>query len=292
MLIVRVILTAVALLFAVSAWSNDPAPSAWKVSTPQQQKAEKNYDPADGHQRGTDSRPFVIKFANAPQGQPTTESTQSYSTNNSFCNWWPYGPEWSIAIFTLLLVIIGAVTAFVLFCQVRQLQRQVTAMTNEFIVSHRPRIRIKHVSIANDSIAVASPLASIAFVNYGEGTAIIRVCRFRAIVLPPDKYLPTMPNEKMFFNMPFNAAQRNVLAGVTILLANFDIRGGLSQDHFDIQSDGARIYCFGDIEYSDISEKRIMKTAFCRVFKLRDGTNESKIGYFAVENNPDYEYQD
>src|SRR5712692_2387439 len=79
--------------------------------------------------------------------------------------------EEATAFFTLLLVIVGALTAVVLFCQVRLLRQQVRAMRNEFIASHRPIVRLRKL-IAIPGNNQIQPLCEIVNIGMTQATIV------------------------------------------------------------------------------------------------------------------------
>jgi hypothetical protein len=93
----------------------------------------------------------------------------------------------------LLLVIVGTITAVVLYCQSRHMGRTVSAMLREFKTTHRPRIRIKHVWLDQPLEAGRPVMVQLVTVNTGSLPA--RIIRFNVVthVVPRERHPPNDP---------------------------------------------------------------------------------------------------
>jgi len=169
---------------------------------------------------------------------------------------------------------------------------------NEFISSHRPRMRLKHIWFTNDTDwRLGRPLeVNLDLVNIGNTPAHITWINYESIILPTGIRLPQRPP---YDEMPFGPDLR-----ITRFRAEADLRPGITlarqvcdglilddQGVHDILWGEKKLYLIGTIEYWDAAGLR--QTAFCR--RLAFNTYPPAVGDFGrfeIENDRDYEYEE
>jgi len=158
---------------------------------------------------------------------------------------------------------------------------QVKLARQEFLSTHRPKIRIKHVWLMNAFwydvpvnvrvVCVNVGTTDAQLVDYGVDFLIIR----RGRSLPPDH------------QFAFRRVISTVLkAGISGPFPDLDYI--LTEaDEIDVRNNAADFYCVGYLHYMD-SAGRIRTTAFCRRLVLEG----QRSGHFVKVEHPDYEYED
>ena len=87
----------------------------------------------------------------------------------------------------------------------------------------------------------------------------------------------------------------NLFEGITFDLPEIsDGRILTDEENAGIRQGAMRLYCFGCVDYTDISESaRVKKTAFCRVLEVpKTPRSYQDVGRLVVHHDADYEYQD
>jgi hypothetical protein len=217
--------------------------------------------------------------------------------------------DWLLALFTLALVIftreLVRSTNRLWEAGERQLQFTNAALSlsrDEFLSSHRPRMRLKHAWFTDQtSWRLGGPLEiNLDFVNVGNTDAYVQMVNYQSLLIPLGEKLPQRPpydevpssgiritRFPTFVNPPSGALP----SGTTFARQVCD--GILSEQHVkDIIWGTQGLYLIGTVEYVD-ALRRIRQTAFCR--RLTYQTYPPTIGdmgRFEVENDPDYEYED
>lgn len=154
-----------------AAFSNNPIPSEGKEIASPQQQSKDTKKPAATDQRGTEQEPLFIKIVNTKNADSkTTKNEEQRGDKPPFI--WGMTAEEAIAVFTLSLVIVGALTAAVLVCQSYLLRQQVIAAREEFISTHRPHFILRDAYCESNEIG--DPISvTYAIVNIGETPACI-----------------------------------------------------------------------------------------------------------------------
>ena len=197
---------------------------------------------------------------------------------------WVRDPNNLTAISTLVLAAFTIVLAWVGYCQARLIRKSIDLARDEFLSTHRPKIRIKHVWLLNEALHYNEALkVRVVCVNKGRTTAIISDYSVEFFVVKDHRSLPIDP--KM---APINVNGFALQSGISLPLP--DISYDLSEaDEIGIRREGSKLYCAGVVHYSD-GIGRIRTTAFCRLYQLPDSLVGA--GRFVAVDNPDYEYQD
>jgi len=301
-LTMRWIFLSLAFLLVVGvAQSGNPVPSESKEATAPRQHSKNTNTPGVKDPRGTEKQPFVIKIVDDPKAENISAKDEKRSSDKASLIWGMTAEE-ATAIFTLALVIVGALTAAVLICQSYLLRQQVIAARNEFNAVHRPKIRVRYVWPKGElwgdgKIAIRAQIA-----NVGITRAKIIEYSARPLVLAKDKPLPPIPEYR--YKVAVNTDPYLESGSSTNLPPNADldipglqvtyIQAFSHDDHSAIRSGERRLYFLGYVKYEDAGGRPIT-TAFCRVLERPTGTGSAEeIGRFVrlSPENPDYEYED
>jgi hypothetical protein len=220
--------------------------------------------------------------------------------------------DW-LALFTLGLVVVGGIQVRLFWVQLRLIREslndaklaadaakeaadaaktQTEIAQREFISSHRPKIRIKHVWLvalgSNQPVTV-----EIIYVNVGDAKAVISKIGMDFNVINPDAQLPpgmTAP-ERLYIKYP------EIGLGVSINTGNVVSAKPIDEERITAIRNGTKLLCcFGFMEYSDIGPeetRKIRRTAFCRVYKPSLRAIDGMGRFIRPEKpDPDYEYED
>jgi hypothetical protein len=103
---------------------------------------------------------------------------------------------------TGLLVIVGTITAIVLYLQSRHMRRTVAAMLREFRTTHRPKIRIKHVWLHRPLEAGEPVMVQLVTMNTGSLPATIIGFDVVTHVLPSAMHPPNEYHSIINHRMP------------------------------------------------------------------------------------------
>ncbi|MGB9113906.1 hypothetical protein [Bradyrhizobium sp.] len=176
--------------------------------------------------------------------------------------------------------------------QSRDMKASIDLARSEFISSHRPKIRIKHVWLV--ALGSDQPVTvDIVYANVGDTKAVISDIGMDFNVintdarLPPDMTAPGRP----YVSYP------ECGLGTTVRTGNVSSLGRLNDERIEAIRTGAKLLCcFGFVEYSDngpLETRKIRRTAFCRIFKPSARAIDG-MGRFvkSAEPDPDYEYED
>jgi hypothetical protein len=198
---------------------------------------------------------------------------------------WFWKPENLTAISTLVIAGFTIVLAWVGYCQARLIRKSIDLARDEFLSTHRPEVRIKHVWLLNEALHYDEAVrVRVVCVNTGRTTATISDYSIEFVVVKPGRLLPVDPKLTAI-----NANQFALASGISLPLP--DVSYDLTEaDEIAVRRQGAQLYCLGVVHYLD-SVKRIRTTAFCRVYQMPDSPLIS-MGRFVTVNNSDYEYQD
>jgi hypothetical protein len=288
---------ALAMIVACGAWgqSQPPAPTPSKQSDPHQQQATHEQQPSTDSQRGTENAPFVVKAMDGNKTDKASAKTENESGRKSLI--WGMIPDYATAVFTGLLVAIGAATAIVLGFQSWLLRRQVKLAREEFNSTHRPKIRMKHLWLHRPVIAGQEILVDLVVVNHGD-TPARNVHGQIAMALAHN--IPSLPAKPSFDGRPFFgvvadtntsiAIRGEVRSGLTIEFNGLPTGRSLATQEFSaLLGEEINLYCFGYVEYADM-EGRVRKTAFFRSLTLQSNGNGRFLETRGTD--PDYQYQD
>lgn len=287
--------------------------SAPVFSQSQQPKSQLEKQPAAKDERGTEQQPLVIKGfpagkskeesdAAAKEGAEVSAFRKSFGADIRSIS---VDSEWNVKL-TIALVVIAFFQAAFFVWQLLIIQRSANdatlaanaaeasakALRDEFISTHRPRVRVKHV-LPQGPISPGDLRVKLVMTNVGNTVANLFAIRMSALVVSSNRELPPRPNLDLPIGVP-KEPERRMESGMTYAYPAAPM--GVALTDYDISAirlGRCCLYCYGHIEYTD-TEKRVKATAFCRIFKVvdREATTYETLGRFVVYDHPDYEYQD
>jgi hypothetical protein len=191
---------------------------------------------------------------------------------------------WATVVIAMFTIVLGIVSTI-----------QACLLNKEFISTHRPRIRIKHLWLKSDIWSGEKIKVVIVIVNSGDTPAIVGAIKcITHVVNPTHGFTADLLNGVQAITIT-----KNIRAGDCIAI---ELPGKETLTAADIAGmklgkltrRARRLYCIGDIQYENESGK-IMKTAFCRRWEFQTypvNITAIKGRFIMVENEPDYEYQD
>lgn len=190
-----------------------------------------------------------------------------------------------VAVATLILAVVTFLMTLAVIAQVG-LARQ------EFNASHRPRIRIKHVWLRNETPYDGPLKISLVFTNVGDRAARINKSGLAIVVIDSAARLPP--------DIPFVEFRAHgsepIGLGFTIESVIDTRRLITSDERISIISGGQLIYCVGFVEYLGTSgPTQIKRTSFARVLTVPEPGMRGRDFYrFRPLDpvDPDYEYED
>jgi hypothetical protein len=200
----------------------------------------------------------------------------------------------AIALFTIILAVASAL-------QYTVLNRSIALARDEFLSTHRPRMRLKAIWLASadgqtsdPELRVQEPLiVRLDIVNFGNTSAFITRLNLAAIFVRADGQLPQRPpyNEigapNLEFRPPFE-----LIRGMTFTQAISDGHVLTIDELSEVYHGRRTLYFVGTIDYRD-SNGHPMQTAFCRYLRFLFPTPlPQDRGRFETDKNPHYEYQD
>ena len=163
----------------------------------------------------------------------------------------------------------------------------------EFISTHRPNIRLKHIFLDSDIWKDDGVRIRMAIVNTGVNSAHILEANVAILFLRDDEDLPQVPHFSEATKVgPIDTAmasgQTFVFPKGWVMSADDSLSIGFnSADSADLF-----LYCFGYVDYADSTRRVNRKTAFCRVMKIPEKGKQITRFKELEEKNTDYEYQD
>jgi hypothetical protein len=178
---------------------------------------------------------------------------------------------------------------------------QLKLARDEFISSHRPKLRLKHIWVSSPDgqtfvgeLQTGMPLTvRLDIVNIGNTTATINIINFITLIIPSQERLPQRPpyNEPGFLHQ-FQVGSFRLESGITFTQHVSDGRILAPEDIRALRDGNNRLYFVGAIGYRDDAQ-RPRGTAFCRYFSFYScPAHPMDIGRFQTEYDSDYEYQD
>lgn len=203
--------------------------------------------------------------------------------------------HWSVLITALATIAIGYFTYTLYTTSIEQAKltrESIDVATNEFVSSHRPRIRLKHLWLTEDIWGKEQITVSLGIVNNGTGEATLNTMGIRFVIvragrpIPFDPDIPDIPG--------VNVAGVRMPVGVWWTYPN--IRNGTQltdAEVADIQNGVCELYCLGFVSYYD-DARNMRITGFCRILTLPPFPVPHTIQNcrFRKFDDPDYEYED
>jgi hypothetical protein len=253
-----------------------------------------------------------IKYSIAVADKPDTKKRGDNRANGSApskCSWPCYVvnkmAEDMVAFFTAILCYVVYIQVLLAFSQEKWLRRayKVGAYANTLardankvaqdtsVSMHRPTIRVKHVFLMSDIWNDDKIKIELAIVNTGINTAHIIECNIATLVLPEGKELPQIPK---FDSLPFGLSHPYLPGGKTYVLPNhWEGKKFSDEENFSIGFGKSNLYCFGYVDYIDLTGTVVRKTAFVRVLDVHDRKEDREVRFVKLDRpNTDYEYAD
>jgi hypothetical protein len=192
--------------------------------------------------------------------------------------------------FAGLLVIVTAALIVVGISQGIQLKRTVDAAKDEFLATHRPTVRVKHLWLASDIWQGEAIRVNLTLVNNGTAEGIFNEAGLKFFVVRADRPLPPEPAITALIRGP-----ANLLCGLNLYFPNIGDGTILTErDNVEVQNGRSKLYCVGYISYFD-SQRRMRITGFCRVLTFPPNVlaMASNCRFRALDPpDPDFEYED
>jgi hypothetical protein len=179
-------------------------------------------------------------------------------------------------------------------------QDQIKLSRGEFLSSHRPRMRLKHMWLTDDfAWRQGGPLeVNLDIVNIGNTEGLVTWINYISILLPPGQSLPQRPP---YDEMPFGPDMRITRfrtftplgAGITLARPVCDGTILDPQEVHDVLWNDQRLFLVGTIEYFD-QGGGLRQTGFCRrlTFNAYPPLTLGDLGRFEKEDDPDYEFEE
>jgi hypothetical protein len=170
-------------------------------------------------------------------------------------------------------------------------ENQFRLARDEFLSTHRPKIRIKHLWLAEDIWGGQQITVNLGIVNRGTVEATLNTMGIRFVTVREGNPIPFDPD---FPNIPgLNVAGQKLPVGVWWKISN--IRNGTqltNEDNTDTKQGRSKLYCLGYLSYLD-GAKNMRITGFCRVLETPANVlARLENCRFRQFNDPDYEYED
>jgi len=178
--------------------------------------------------------------------------------------------------------------------------KEATELGNrEFISSHRPELRLKHIWISSQNgqdfsgqlQADVPIMVRLDIANVGGTDAIIQLINLVTVVLEPNGRLPQRPPYNEPGVQQFPVGRFRLGRGITFTMAVSDGRVLNESDVDGIELGTKMLYFVGTVEYWD-DLNALRQSAFCRRLEFSRDDSGHTIGRFVKWNDPDYEYQD
>lgn len=176
-------------------------------------------------------------------------------------------------------------------------ERQFGLARSEFLSSHRPRMRLKHMWLTSETDwRLGGPFElTLDIVNVGNTTGFITWVNYESLLLMPAERLPQRPPYDEDFGANGIRISRfrvntPLASGITVPITVCD-RNLSANEVQEILLARRRLYLIGTIEYVDATGVR--QTGFCRRFTFVNyppGGHDH--GRFEVECDHDYEFED
>jgi len=258
---------------------------------------------------------FSLGSSQYPRQSAQTQSAEKpgdpESKNEQQEGFWERSATDPIAIFTLCLVFVGVFQVGLFYVQLRLIRKSlddakmaaeaardgVKVARDEFISMHRPKLRVRNISITQHYAMNHLPkfresqnlIGQFYISNIGgaDATIVESLC----FVLPTNRGLPmTYPYEQMPANNP---APRITLRPGKSMQANFGAAPLTQEQAENINNfkNSWRIYVMGWVEYTDALDMNMRwRTAFCR--ERRQPREGDDPRFYPVKDEPDYEHEE
>lgn len=270
--------------------SQPPIPGDEEQRGPQQPKGSDRQKPATDNQRGTAGTPLIVKLLNAADHSTDSGAANPSSLEKSPPDRW--GPEWSIVWATLGLIVIGILQAGMFFVQLRYMRigmndtriaaeaardaanetrKSVELARDDFIASHRPRLRIRNIIVEPPVVKDEHPMVfrpghvvrgRYFVANYGD--SIANIIETYSQVYWTNVPLPmTRPYEE---ELATSGGGEKIQSGGARAYRFQSDRAISERESDDVLHGGnCQLYVMGWLEYTDIAGTR-RRTAFCQMY--------------------------
>ncbi len=204
------------------------------------------------------------------------------------------GHEWLIAIAAIATAFFTATLWRATSGMLRVTNASLKLARDEFLSTHRPKIRVKNVWLIEPIAAQKVIAVDVLFVNIGNGTAIIHTFGIDFSVV--DNAVGILPgNLEPPIVEGFSGSTCGL--GFTIRVEGIRSKTPLDENTVSAIMNGQRMLCcFGKVEYFDSGPpetRRIRRTSFYRVFKPFPRASDGMGRFIKSEkSDPDYEYED
>jgi hypothetical protein len=175
----------------------------------------------------------------------------------------------------------------------RSLEQSERIAEEEFVATHAPNIRVKHVWLAGTVWDGEQIVIRIVVVNVGKTLAQVTGGQLVTLVRETDHELPIWPEMPPALSFHTDPSPHVLDSGISLEFPPLSTGMTLARDENVALWEGKkRLYCIGHIDYTD-RHGRLRKTAYCRVLaKPRTPKSHLDPGRFIVHPDPDYEYED
>ena len=174
--------------------------------------------------------------------------------------------------------------------QSRDTKESIRLARDEFLSTHRPKIRIKHCVVTGDIWQNEPIIIALTCVNHGTSDAFLQQIGVKYFVVRNDRQLPIEPE----IPAVFGAGKERLRGGLNYTFGGINSGRVLTPRENDaIQKAEARLFCVGYVSYFDGAD-RMRITGFCRVLTFPKSASIAHRDNcrFSVFNDPDYEYED
>jgi hypothetical protein len=288
----RYLLLIAALMLGGHAWSIPPV--AGKAETTDDRKTE-----ATNNNQQSMTLPSTLNLNISGKLEIHPDQTKG-GANQESSKW--FDP---ITLFTLLLVVVGTMQAIFLRGTLKATETaanasrgSVHALEDQFIASHRPIVKVRHVWAEGDLWGDKEIAVRAQVVNVGITRAKITEYSVRTMVAKSIRDLPYPPKEiygycfKVTNDPNLESGQSAVLPADSDMIGArpFNVNPISHDDNAEIRGGRKKVFAWGYVTYLDLKGNP-RTTAFCRELESGDVT---EIGRFVRLKEPAdaYEYQD
>lgn len=234
---------------------------------------------------------------------PEACSTQNLILAIGLWTWWRLVDDNGVitAFATVGIVAYTAVLAFVSNRQAELALKGINLARDEFIATHRPKIRIKHVWLMSDIWHGVPVKFDLVIVNTGMTPAVIHEYKFAIFVLRSGVTLPAHILSPGFLetismvsikkpNVP--PIQSGITHSAKGLTNDFSLD---SIQHRNLREGRVKLYIVGSVEYADPERVGVRTTGFCRFLDIPNNAAAAShldVGSFRRVEGSDYDYED
>ena len=188
-----------------------------------------------------------------------------------------YWLTWVIFILAVATIGLGGIGIF-----------QIRLARAEFLSTHRPKIRIKHVVLKKDIWQRQPIIVDITCVNSGTSPAFLREIGVDYFIVKKQRPLPIKTDIKAIGNF----GRQALPVGLNCPFPNIDLNRVLTaQEGADLRDGQSKLYCVDWISYFD-GRGYLRIKGFCRVLTYSLSGHEIENCRFRKFDDPDYEYED